>query len=338
MHLLFRMLLPALALPALAAAGPLETIQTYSTIKRLEMDKLAAGQIPGERLPAKGGELTISTEVVFAVPLAPDKVVGLMKDSISATQVKASETLDVEGHYTVDNPASPENFAKFAFSTDAASKALIAMSHKGTGAGLHLNAVEAATLAKTSTPEQAAAAWKKILADRARTFQTRGWVGSSTYDLGNRAFNMHQEMVLLLKTQPEILARFKDSIGSAMTGRLAPGSDAPKYYWETSRIQGDRTITLAAVFARKINSGHWQVVEPTFYVSSKYFTSLILYDVLAAEVDGRPGSVVWRGDFIITPSIGVMKGIERMAAENITLLEVKKSVESFAAECREAAK
>jgi hypothetical protein len=331
------LLLAAALLASTHAASPWDTIQTYSGIRKVDLAKIASGQIEGARIPAAGGELSISTETLFAVPLPPAQVVKLMKDTISATNVQASDTLDVELHLPISNPAKDSDFTRLKLIDDPSARSMLAASARGNSSGLHLNAVEADTLAKAASPEAIETAWRKLLAARARAFQERGWVGAPAYDLGNKAFNQHQEMVRLLRTMPAILDHFKDSIGSAMTARLAPGTDAPKYYWETSRIQGSRTITLAAVFARKLGSGHWQVVEPTFYVSSKYFTSLILYDVHAFEVDGKPGTLVWRGDFVITPSIGVAKGIERMAAENITLLEVRKSVRSFAEECRAAA-
>jgi len=326
----------AIALP-LGQAAALETIQGYSGIRKIDPAKLAEGDIEGARIPATGGELSISTETLFAVPLPPAKVVNLMKDTVSATTVQASDTLDVEIHLPISKPAKVGDFELLHISKDPAGKSLLSASARGNGNGIHVNAVEADALAKAGSPEEAEAAWRKLLATRARNFQERGWVSAPAYDLGSKAFNQHQEMVRLLKTMPSILDHFKDSIGAAMTARPAPGMDLPKFYWETSKIQGDRTITLAAVFARKVSDRHWQVVEPTFYVSSKYFTALILYDVHAFEVGGKPGSLVWRGDFVITPSIGVAKGIERMAAENITLLEVRKSVRSFAEECRAAA-
>lgn len=326
----------ALAQPSLHADA-MGTIQSYSGIRKIDPAKLIAGDIEGARIPANGGELSISTETLFSVPLPPAKVVNLMKDTVSATTVQASDTLDVEIHLPISNPATEADFARLKLVGDPAGKSLLAASSRGNTNGLHVNAVEADALAKAGSPEAIEVEWRKLLATRARNFQARGWVSAPAYDLGNKAFNQHQEMVRLLKTMPAILNHFKDSIGAAMTAHLAPSMDEPQFYWEISKIQGDRTITLAAVYARKVSDSHWQVVEPTFYVSSKYFTSLILYDVHAFQVDGKPGSLIWRGDFIITPSIGLAKGIERMAAENITLLEVRKSVRSFIEECRAAA-
>lgn len=331
------LLLAGALLSSPLAASPWDTIQTYSGMRNVNLAKIASGQIEGARIPASGGELSISTESLFAVPLPPAQVVKLMKDTTSATNVQASDTLDVELHLPISNPAKESDFSRLKLIDDPSARSLLAASTRGIGSGLNLSAVEADTLTKANSPEAIELAWHKLLTARARAFQERGWVGSPAYDLGNKAFNQHQEMVRLLRTMPAILDHFKDSIGCAMTARLAPGTEPPVYYFETSRIQGARTITLAAVFARKLADTHWQVVEPTFYVSSKYFTSLILYDLHAFEVDGKPGTLIWRGDFIITPTIGVAKGIERMAAENITLLEVRKSVRSFAEECRAAA-
>ena len=51
-----------------------------------------------------------------------------------------------------------------------------------------------------------------------------------------------------------------------------------------------------------------------------------------AEVDGKQQTLIWRADFVSTSSIPFLKGIERLAAENIMLLEVKKSIGAFVKE------
>lgn len=318
------------------AEDAVSEILKISGLKKIDLAKLAAGEVEGSRIPAEGSDLTISVESLFAVPLAPGKVVDLMEDSTSATEVKASDTLDVEGHFAVSLPAREEDFGRLKISAeDGMGRGL--MKASADGASLNLNAPEAAALAQTARdPAALEKAWRKVLTSRAQTFQTRGWVGSPTYDRGGRAFSMHQEMVRLLKTQPAILDRFKETIGAAMTAKTVPGMAAPGYYWEMSRIQGDRIFSLGAVFSRKMEGSVHQVIEPTYYVSSKYFTSIILYEIRPVTINGSPYSLVWRGDFVITPSINFMKGIERIAAENITLLEVQKSVRSFAEECRAA--
>jgi hypothetical protein len=311
-------------------------IQKYSGLKKVDLSRLAAGEVEGSRIPAQGSDLSISVESLFAVPLEPARVVELMEDSVSATTVAASDTLDVEGHHPVSVPARLEDFSSLQISPDeGGGRALI--KHSATGSGLNLNAAEAELLAKAEGPEALEKTWRKILLDRALAFQSRGWVGSPPYEFKGRQFSMHQEMVRLLKSRPELLACFKDTIGAAMTAQLLPEMKVPGYYWEVSKIQGDRTFTLGAIFSRRRDGGVYQVAEPTFYVSGKYFTSLILYEIHPVTIEGKPHSLVWRGDFIITPSMNFMKGVERIAAENITLLEVRKSVKSFAEECRTVA-
>jgi len=325
----------AAANPARAEDAVAE-IRKYSGLKKIDLAKLAAGDIEGSRIPTEGSDLSISVESLFAVPLTPGRVVDLIVDSTPDGKAKAADTLDVEGHFAVSLPAQEEDFRRLRISSDDGLGRCI-LKACSDGSGLNLNAPEAATLVRAAhDPAALEIAWRKMLTARAQAFQTRGWVGSPGYDRGNRSFSMHQEIVRLLKTQPAILDRFKEVIGTAMTAKQAPGMDSPAYYWEISRIQGDRTFSLGAVFSRKMEDSVRQVVEPTYYVSSKYFTSLILYEIRPVTIGGSPYSLVWRGDFVITPSINFMKGIERIAAENITLLEVHKSVRFFADECRAA--
>ena len=52
------------------------------------------------------------------------------------------------------------------------------------------------------------------------------------------------------------------------------------------------------------------------------------------EVDGKAGTLIWRLDYVITPALHRAKGIERMAAESILLLEIRKSVGDFQEYCQ----
>jgi hypothetical protein len=100
-------------------------------------------------------------------------------------------------------------------------------------------------------------------------------------------------------------------------------------------VQGEQTISLSAQFSQPLDDG-FRVAEVSYYVSGQYYISVILYQLIPADVNGVKGTFIYRSDFVLTPSVSRIKGIERIAAENILLLEIKKSARSFVEECNGA--
>ena len=328
-------------------AGTWKDVETFSDIhKAIDLAKLAKGDILGERIAVPSTQLGISVQTCYVVGIPPQRVLARMQDDQSSEKVKASDALDKEGTFRLSTPAQAADFAPL--SLDPGSRpaksvvgyALEADTKKGR---LNLAADEAKSLAAALREVQAAQdkdwmkagrgkvedAFRALLSRRASQFQQGGLSAMAAYDTGSENISVKEELDMMTRSRPKIVERFSALFDAARSGQAPAGSTSPpRYYWEAARVERDATFDLGAFFAQPVEGG-FRALEIQYFVTSKYYTSLILYELWPVESDGRQATFVWRGDFVSTPSIRYLKAIERLAAENIMLLEVKKSIGAF---------
>jgi hypothetical protein len=320
-----------------ASQTSMESAFPYAYETNVQLDDLSDGSVVGLRVPSQGRGLSMSVESYYLLPDSPKDVVKLMIDSTSATGAEASDTLSIEGHYIISHPPQSNDFSPFTLEGEKSSR----FGFGGTRMleaevdKLNLDTSEAKQLEQAAQGGQAAIdkAWEAIFLNRARTFHQGGLMKNSPYQTRDKPFDVRQELVAMLKSRPKILGRFQDLLGVVMTGQPIEGMLKPSHYWQNHQLQGQRVVTMAYITARAHKTGY-QVVDCTYYVTGGYYTSLILYELQPVTVDGKEQTLVWRGDYVISESINFLKGVERMAAEKIMLLEIKKSVESFIDEVR----
>jgi hypothetical protein len=282
--------------------------QTYSGIDMSGPDALANGTINCSRVPISGSALNIGTESNYLLPVSVDQAAGVIR------RVEDSTT---ENDYLLSKPAAIDNFRKLNI-TDSSLKTL---------KWLNLSTAEKGRLSdafKNGSSDKINSTWSAILLDRATTFQSNGLLKAEPYDLGGTPFKLAPELVGLLKQRAPVLKRFVSVMDEIMTGK--PGTNLPVvYYWENEKIQGSQNIGLGAVHALKTATGY-QLADLTYYSASSYYISITLHELWPVTVNGKAQTYVWRGDYVISPSIGYTRGIERMAAENIMILEVKSTI------------
>jgi len=316
--------------PAILAADL--SVFSFAQDPDFDLQDLANGKVEGARAPAKGSALSISVETFYVLSASPDVVINRMVDSSSATESAASETLDIKNHVSISSPPVAADFAQFDLKGESTSRFGFGGSNmlEGNTQQLNLTKEEAEKINRLDpkSAEAMESLWKSLLLERAKAFYQGGLLNTPGYASRGRQFNLQAELVSMLKSRPKVLTHFQDLLGVAMTGKPLPDSLPSTYYWETSKLQGQKNITLAGIFSRPYEQGY-QVLDCTHYVSGGYFTSMILYQIWPVEIEGKQQCLVWRGDYVISQSMNFLKGVERMAAENIMLLEIKKSVRSF---------
>ncbi len=332
-------LLPVLC-PPVSGEESWQAVKRYSYIDPTTPQDLAGGEIRGNHVPMEGLALNMDVETCYVLALPPEKVIERIRDLKHSPNDTGDKTLGASIDHRVSSPATRSDLQDFSVQNIAQ------WSFFGGGGGLadtsqlNLDQEEKQKVAGASTEKNAdksavSAAWKEILLQRALAFQNKGLMGSAPYQTGNDKFEPGPELVVMLKKRGPVLNRFLGVLDGVMSGRQVPNSLDPVYYWENSSIQGDQTVALAGIFVQTGES--YKTAEITYYVSSKYYISLTLSEFFPVQINGKTRTFVWRSDFVITPSIGFAKGIERMAAENIMLIEVKRSIRSFMDECSKAA-
>jgi hypothetical protein len=289
--------------------------RTFSAIEPAAPRELVNSGVNCSRVPISGSALNISTESNYLLPVAPDRAVVML--------------LRVEG-----NPAETDTLvAKPAASADF-SRLHVSDSSLKTLKGLNLAATEKPpldTAFKSGAADRIDGAWRDLLLRRTTAFQDGGLLKAGSYESGGAQFQPARELVGLLRQRPPVLKRFVNIMDEIMTGNSAAGRP-PVHYWANEKIQGSQNLSLGSVHARQTAAG-WQAAGLTYYSASSYFLSVTLYEFWPVEIGGRTQTYVWRGDYVISPSLGYTKGIERMAAENIMTLEVKSDIRSQIQRC-----
>jgi len=298
------------------------------------LSDLGDGKVHGSRLKTGGSQLSMGVETYFMVPLSPEDTLKKLKQLPTGQSSGATDSFGIQNKALILSPSRPSDFSQFRL-TGTEGRFGIGGSDMRTlkTKNLNLSNAEIAKLkkAKSNGSDRLEVAWKQLFAARANDFQEGGYLSFTPYDTTSKPFHHRAELVTLLLSTPKILKNFQSLIGGIMTGELPEGADKPQYFWENSKVQGEQTIALMCMISSPHDNGRIRIVETSFYVTGNYYTSLILYELTPVYDDktGKEQTLVWRGDYVITESIGFLRGIERIAAENIMMQEVVNSVEEF---------
>jgi len=291
-----------------------------------DLSKLESGQILGKRNTIDQLAGVMSVQNVFLVPKPPAHVAGVI---LGWNPTRYPE-LGIMLHESISQPVTPQSFRRLVLDANKATvKALIdnSASQKESGGPLNLSKAESAKLASASSgPNSQALAWQEILLNRTANFQATGIAQALPYENSGSKISLQAEIQKLVREIPGITQNFAGLLGVTFNNPNAE-KQASSYYWEMLQVQRQATLLLAGMFqVADPATGKIQVSDFQYYVSNSFSASLILYDLIPVMSQGQPATLVWRSDFVFIPSAVAGSGMERMATENILLLEVQKSI------------
>jgi len=87
-------------------------------------------------------------------------------------------------------------------------------------------------------------------------------------------------------------------------------------------------VTLGASYSRGAG-GTYQAADVLYYASGGYYVALTLHQLWPVTVDGKPSTLVWRGDMISSASLGSLRGVERLGSESVMMKNITKAVTLF---------
>ena len=126
----------------------------------------------------------------------------------------------------------------------------------------------------------------------------------------------------------KIRNQFSGLLGATGIGRGA-GSLKPELYWELLDADDQGVITLGASYSRSGAGGTYQAADVLYYASGGYYVALTLYQMWPVTVEGKPSTLVWRGDMISAASLGTLHGVERLGSESVMMKNITKAVTLF---------
>ena len=166
-----------------------------------------------------------------------------------------------------------------------------------------------------------------VLAGRGRAFISGGTSAEAPYDHAGPAVRAGEELNGLLREQSKIRKQFAGVLDNTGIGRGA-GSLKPDLYWELLNADNVAVATLGAFYSRNAE-GAVQAADTFYYSSGGYYVTLTLHQMWPVEIDGKPHTLVWRGDMVSSAALADLHGVEKLGSESAMMKDIAKSIARF---------
>ena len=177
-------------------------------------------------------------------------------------------------------------------------------------------------------PAPVAAFWADVLTARTKSFVSGGMAAEPPYDHAGPSIRASEEVNGLLREQEKIRRQFSGLLGATGIGR-GSGSLRPELYWELLDVDDQGVVTLGASYNRGGAGGTYQAADVLYYASGGYYVALTLYQLWPVTAEGKPSTLVWRGDMISSAALGSLHGVERLGSESVMMKNITKAVSLF---------
>lgn len=304
-----------------ALADPLAEMAAFSSLKNVDLAKLASGEVVVGRGPTMSFPRGLAIESAYVVKAPVAKTLELQRQWSPARHAELKIWLHGE------LPAKPtaDDFRRIASApSNGPVRALIAATEKLDPAkpGVNLSADEVKAFGKAAgTPWSAT--WSGALLARAQAFNAGGLARQPAYAWKGEAISAADELAHLLKEVPKVRAQF-----SGITAALTGGSAKTAHYWEMFDVEGQAAFSLGATF-EKPTAGGAQTADVQYYASGGYFVLATFYQMWPVDIAGQPATLVWRGDLIASPELSELRGMERMGSGAAMMKQIKQLVNAF---------
>jgi hypothetical protein len=317
-----------LAASPVVQADAVSELAGFSVFNKVDLHDLANGDVKTAHGPPMNGRF-LSVESVYVVRRTPAKELEAQQ---KWNPTRHSE-LKVFLHS--DLPASPTagDFSKLKNAPDNSSVHAFVNATEKLGSDLQLSKEEVkqfsgGTGGNETMPAAVAKFWSNILAARTKEFVAGGTAAEPPYDQGSPTIHPGEEFNLLLKNQSKIRKQFSGFLAQTGIGRGA-GSLTPELYWELLDVDDQGVVTLGASYTRAGANGTKQAADVLYYASGGYYVALTLFQLWPVTVDGKPSTLVWRGDMTSSASLADLHGIERLGSESAMMKNISKAVTFF---------
>jgi hypothetical protein len=314
----------------IAATDPVAELGTFSVFDKVDLKELATSDVKTAHGPPMSNPRFLSVQSCYVAPGTPAK------------QTQASRQWDPTKHRELkiflhsDLPAapSPANFSRLKEAPDNGPVRAFVSATEKLSPDLQISREEEKLFSgkgeKSSgaIPGPVAKFWAEVLTMRARSFLSGETSAQPPYDHTGEAIRPGNELSGLLKQQEKIRRQFSGFLSETGIGRGA-GSLSPEMYWELLDVDDQGVVTLGASYNRAAAGGTVQAAEVLYYASGGYYVALTLYQMWPVSVDGKPSTLVWRGDMISSASLASLHGVEKLASEGAMMKDISKAVTAF---------
>jgi len=327
-HLLASLLLLFIARSITRAADAVSELAGFSIFDTVDVNELAKGDVKTMPGPPMGGRF-LSVQSCYVVPGSPEKHIEALR------RWNPTKHRELKVFLHSDLPTSPTaaNFTKLKDAPDNASVRALVTATEKLGSDLQISKEEAKKLSGGGggggvMPASVVNFWTDILATRAKKFASGGSSAQPPYDHTGEAIRASDELNSLLKQQDKVRRQFSAFLGETGIGRGA-GSLAPELYWELLDVDDQGVLTLGASYHRAASGGAQQAADALYYASGGYYVVLTLYQMWPVTANGKPSTLVWRGDMISSAALASLHGVERLGSESAMRKDISKAITAF---------
>jgi hypothetical protein len=313
-----------------AQADPISELASFSIFDKVDLAQLAKSDVKTAHGPPMSNPRFLAVQSCY---VAPGSSPAQQIQALRQWDATKHRELKVFLHSDLSSNPSPANFEKLKNAPgNAAVRSFVAATQKLAPA-LQISKEEAKKFSAGAggggtIPGPVTAFWADVLTARTKSFVSGGMSAQPPYDHAGPSVRASDEVNGLLREQGKIRNQFSGLLGATGIGRGA-GSLKPELYWELLEADDQGVITLGASYNRGGAGGTYQAADVLYYASGGYYVALTLYQLWPVTVEGKPSTLVWRGDMISAASLGTLHGVERLGSESVMMKNITKAVTLF---------
>lgn len=176
-------------------------------------------------------------------------------------------------------------------------------------------------------PASVVAFWSKVLAERARSFNSGGLGAEPPYETAGSPVRVGDEVSRLIRESGNVRTYFSSLISSTPIGG-GRGSAPTSQTWQMFDADGIAAVSLTASYGKPGGDG-WQAADLQYYSSGAVYAVLTFYQLWPVKADNQDATLVWRVDMTSAAQLGELRGVERMGSGAAMMRVIQKSVKAF---------
>jgi hypothetical protein len=315
--------------PRSACADPVSELASFSIFDKVDLAQLAKSDVKTAHGPPMKNSRFLAVQSCYVAPGSPAQQMEALR------RWNPSKYRELKVFLHSDLPSNPgsSNFEKLKNAPDNASVRSFVTATQKLSPDLQISKDEAKRFSAAAggggvIPPAVVAFWTDVLTARTKSFVSGGMAAEPPYDHAGPSVRASEEVNGLLRDQDKIRRQFSGFLGATAIGR-GGGSLPAELYWELLDANDQGVVTLGASYSRSGTGGTYQATDVLYYASGGYYVALTLHQLWPVTVEGKPSTLVWRGDMISSAELGSLHGVERLGSESVMMKNITKAVTAF---------
>jgi hypothetical protein len=317
--------------PRSVCADPVSELASFSIFDKVDLAQLAKSDVKTAHGPPMRNSRFLAVQSCYVAPGSPAQ----QMEALRRWNPAQHRELKVFLHSDLPSNPGPANFERLKNAPGNASVRSFVNATEKLSPDLQISKDEAKRFSATTggggggvMPPGVVAFWTDVLTARTKSFVSGGMAAQPPYDHAGPSVRASEEVNGLLRDQGKIRQQFSGLLGATGIGRGA-GSLPAEVYWELLDANDQGVVTLGASYSRGGAGGTYQSADVLYYASGGYYVALTLHQLWPVTVEGKPSTLVWRGDMISSAELGSLRGVERLGSESLMMKNITKAVTAF---------